>query len=67
LTVNGKSINLENIPSPQTVWELLQFLQLNPNTVAIERNGELLEKNLWQNCSLHETDQIEIIKFVGGG
>ena len=47
--------------------ELLNKLKIQKNKVAIEVNGEIVEKNKYQNLILNKGDQVEIVKFIGGG
>jgi sulfur carrier protein len=64
MIVNGKSIEFAD---PITIERLLQELKMNPMSVAIELNGEILEREHWNSGQLNSTDRVEIIKFVGGG
>ena len=47
--------------------ELLNKLKIQKNKVAIEINGEIVEKNKYPNLILNENDKIEIVHFIGGG
>ena len=47
--------------------ELLNKLKIQKNKVAIEVNGEIVEKNKYPNLILNEDDKVEIVKFIGGG
>ena len=47
--------------------ELLNKLKINKNKVAIEINGEIVEKNKYLNLILNKDDKIEIVHFIGGG
>ena len=35
--------------------------------VAVERDGEILSRNLWQEHMMSEAKVYEIVEFVGGG
>jgi thiamine biosynthesis protein ThiS len=35
--------------------------------VAIEVNGEIVEKNKYPNLILRKNDKVEIVHFIGGG
>ncbi len=63
MLVNGKIIDLlEN----SDLGKLIQNFKINPSTIAIMLNGEIIDKtNL--KIKLKENDEIELIKFVGGG
>ena len=54
--INGTNLN-----------ELLNKLQLQKNKVAIEVNGEIIEKNKYTNLILRRDDKVEIVHFIGGG
>ena len=47
--------------------ELLNKLKIQKNKVAIEVNGEIVEKNKYPNLILNKGDKVEIVKFIGGG
>ena len=47
--------------------ELLNKLKIRKNKVAIEVNGEIIEKNKYPNLILSKGDKVEIVKFIGGG
>ena len=47
--------------------ELLNKLKIQKNKVAIEVNGEIVEKNKYQNLILNKNDKVEIVHFIGGG
>lgn len=66
MIVNGKNITLEQLES-NSIQALLSFLKLKPETVAVEINHAIQNKDKWSDVSLKEEDKVEIIKFVGGG
>ena len=47
--------------------ELLNKLKIQKNKVAIEVNGEIVEKNKYSNLILNKGDKVEIVQFIGGG
>ena len=47
--------------------ELLKKLKIQKNKVAIEVNGEIVEKSKYLNLILNKGDKVEIVKFIGGG
>ena len=47
--------------------KLLNKLKIQKNKVAIEVNGEIVEKNKYQNLILNKDDKVEIVNFIGGG
>ena len=47
--------------------ELLNKLKIQKNKVAIELNGEIVEKNKYLKTILNKDDKVEIVHFIGGG
>ena len=47
--------------------ELLNKLKIQKNKVAIEVNGEIVEKSKYQKLVLNKNDKVEIVHFIGGG
>ncbi|HEX2647433.1 MAG TPA: sulfur carrier protein ThiS [Candidatus Dormibacteraeota bacterium] len=64
LQVNGKRVELE---SPMQLLDYLAQLGVNPRSVAVEHNGEILERNAYTSVMLREGDRVEIVRMVGGG
>jgi len=64
LTVNGNIKSFQNI---STVTDLLKTLQLPPETVVVELNTIIIPPDAYNSAKLAENDQVEIIRFVGGG
>lgn len=50
-----------------TVSQLIVSLNLGGKRIAIERNGEIVPKSLFETTVLREQDRLEIITAVGGG
>ncbi|WP_017301081.1 sulfur carrier protein ThiS [Nodosilinea nodulosa] len=71
LTTDSFSIlvNGESQPClPSTVLPaFLESLGLNPRLVAVEYNGEILHRQLWDTTYLRPHDRLEIVTIVGGG
>ena len=47
--------------------ELLNKLKIQKNKVAIEVNGEIVEKNKYSNLILNKNYKVEIVHFIRGG
>lgn len=63
--VNGET---RPIAAGSTLGDLLRSLDLDPRTVVIERNGEVLrDRSLFDSLPLETGDNVEIVHFVGGG
>ncbi|MBM9502169.1 sulfur carrier protein ThiS [Leptospira sp. 201903071] len=66
MKVNGKKLPLSELKSSQ-ISDLLEYLKIKPEMVAIQRNGMILKREFWNQTELLEEDQLEILRFVGGG
>ena len=50
-----------------SLTDLLAFLELNRDRVAVEVNREIIRRDRWQAYDIQDGDSIEIVHFVGGG
>ena len=64
ITVNGEKQTLD---SAMTVGELLAKLGIDPETVVIELNLDILDRASHGDTAISEGDSIEIIRMVDGG
>jgi thiamine biosynthesis protein ThiS len=64
LQVNGKQVKLE-APTPLVLY--IETLGVNPRTVAVEHNGEIIQRERFASVVLQEGDRVEIVRMVGGG
>ncbi len=64
ITVNGEQKILDG---PMTVSGLLKELAIDPETVVVERNLEILSTEDHEGQTLDTGDNIEIIQLVDGG
>ena len=64
IQLNG---DLYEINDGTNLNELLNKLEIQKNKVAIEVNGEIVEKNKYPNLILNKGDKVEIVQFIGGG
>ena len=65
-----KSITLNGAPhrsEAATLADLVRELELAPEKVAVERNGEIVPRSTLAEAQLAEGDTLEIVHFVGGG
>ena len=47
--------------------ELLNKLKIQKNKIAIEVNGEIIERSKYLKLILNKDDKVEIVHFIGGG
>ena len=64
LKVNGKPIQLEG---PTRLLDYLEGLGVSPRGVAVEYNGEIIEREAYPTTTLSDGDVVEIVRMVGGG
>jgi sulfur carrier protein len=64
IVVNGSK---RLVASGVTLLTLLRELPVDPGLVAVERNGELVERTDFANVALQAGDRLEVVRFVGGG
>jgi len=64
LMVNGET---RRIPAPATALDLLAHLGLDPRTVVVELNREIVRRPRLHDTSLADGDTVELVHFVGGG
>lgn len=64
VVVNGEE---RRVPGPATLLDLLGHLGLDPRTVVVERNREIVRRPRLGETELAEGDAIELVHFVGGG
>ena len=64
IRLNGRDVVL---PDGSTVGDLVRQYQLEGEPIAIERNGAIVDRQAFEDEVLHEGDEIEMARFVGGG
>ncbi|MGM9640819.1 MAG: sulfur carrier protein ThiS [Faecousia sp.] len=61
--INGTDLDV----SGQTVAAYLATTSYDPKRIAVERNGEIVPKSLYDRTVLEDCDVLEVVSFVGGG
>ena len=64
MKINGKE---KKLAVPISLLELLKLEGFQTERIAVELNGEILPKSLYDATVLKESDKIEVVSFVGGG
>jgi thiamine biosynthesis protein ThiS len=62
--INGREVTLD---APTRLLDYLQRIAVDPRSVAVERNGEILQRDEYENTTLQDGDVLEIVRMVGGG
>ena len=64
IVVNGEA---RRVPGPSTIADLLQHLKLDPRTVVVELNLQIVRRPHLSDTTLRDGDVVELVHFVGGG
>ncbi len=64
IKLNGEP---HDLPGPTTVTELLAALGIDGRRVAVEHNLVVLKRATFDQITIEDGDEIEIVNFVGGG
>lgn len=62
--INGKG---EEIKEGSTITNVLSEKGVRLEMVAVEFNGDFLDKSLFDNTKVNEGDEIEFLYYMGGG
>lgn len=61
--INGQEQDVQGM----TLGDYLAETNYDAKRIAVERNGEILPKSMYDSTVLQDGDYIEIVSFVGGG
>jgi cysteine synthase A len=64
ITINGKK---EKIEEGVKIIQLLQKKNIKPEVVAVELNGDIVNKNEYEKKTLKDNDVVEFVYYMGGG
>jgi sulfur carrier protein len=64
VVVNGKEME---IIAGTTVLALIEGMGLEPGTVVVECNKDIVPSTAFARTELCEGDHLEVLRFVGGG
>ena len=64
IILNGKPYVIKN---SNNLLNILKTLDINPQNLIAEVNGEIVTAKEFENKIINENDVIELVKFVGGG
>ncbi len=64
LVVNGQQ---REIDRPMSITDYLRTLGLEGRYVAVAHNGDVLERDTFDDIMLGDGDRLEIVRPVGGG
>lgn len=64
VSVNDKPVE---VPDQIDVQTLLDTVEVPPNYLAVEVNGEVVPRDNYRSVAVQPNDQIEVVTLVGGG
>ena len=64
ITLNGDP---HDLPGPLTVRELLEQLNIDPRSVAVEVDRVVVTRARYAGTVIADGAEVEIVSFVGGG
>jgi thiamine biosynthesis protein ThiS len=64
ITLNGEK---RDIPDGVTVLDLLDILNIQHGRVAVERNEQIVKKDVYGATAIQEGDSLEVVSFMAGG
>lgn len=62
--INGKLVQVED---GLNLAQLVRQRGLEPETIIIEFNEQIVPHETWADIDVSDSDKIEILRFVGGG
>ena len=64
LVINGET---RSIPVISNVLELIRYLEIGEEGIAVELNKNIIRRRDWNETPLRDRDRVEIVQLVGGG
>ena len=64
IEVNG---DRRQVPVSANLAEILVFLGLPKDRVAVELDRKIVRKTEWESCRVEPGAELEVVHFVGGG
>lgn len=65
--LNGNPRDFQQLSNGTSVTEVVNEMELRPDRVAVELNGEIALRRQWSELQVHDGDKLEVVHFVGGG
>lgn len=62
--INGEE---RTVPGGLSVGGLLDHLKLRRQAAVVERNREIIRRDSYDEVKVEAGDELEIVRFVGGG
>ncbi len=62
--INGKKLTL---PRGTTIASFLEDMNLQHKSVVVEVNRDIIDREKFGDIELKDGDEVEIVRFIGGG
>jgi len=67
LIVNGQTRSFDNLTPPVSLAQVIAAMELKGDRIAVEHNGQIVQRALWAETLVSSGDRLEVVHFVGGG
>jgi thiamine biosynthesis protein ThiS len=64
IQLNGESREVAEV---NTLVALIESLGMKADRVAVELNGDIVQRGKWAETPVRDGDKLEVVHFVGGG
>ena len=65
--LNGQERTFAGLEDGAALGQVVAELGLKADRVAVEHNGEIARRGLWDETRVQSGDKLEVVHFVGGG
>jgi thiamine biosynthesis protein ThiS len=67
LAINGQNRSFDNLTQPVTLDQAIAAMALKGHPIAVEHNGQIVQRARWSDTPIVSGDRLEVVHFVGGG
>jgi sulfur carrier protein len=67
LVINGQNRSFDNLVPPTTLDQVVGAMELKGDRIAVEHNGQIVQRANWEDTCISSGDRLEVVHFVGGG
>jgi thiamine biosynthesis protein ThiS len=67
LILNGASREFASLTETVQLAEVIAALELKGDRIAVELNGDIVQRTAWAGTPVATGDRLEVVHFVGGG
>jgi sulfur carrier protein len=67
LAINGQNRSFDSLTPPVTLAQVIAEMNLKGDRIAVEHNGQIVQRDHWADTSVTSGDRLEVVHFVGGG